>query len=97
VAEVHPGERLCFGVSAELADRFEKLDPARSWSMYLHRRDDGSTRLILRGCLESLRSPSLRARLGLWLDRPIDFVMEQRMLRTLRRIAERQAAGRATS
>ena len=97
VADVRPGERLCFGVSGELADRFEKLDPARSWSMYLLPRGRAGTRLVLRGCVEPLRADSLRARLGQRLEQPIDFVMEQRMLRTIRRLAERPVRDEAAA
>jgi len=88
VADVVPGKRLCFGVSAALEDRFEHPDPRRSWSMYLEPRDDGGTRLLLRGCIGRLQKRTLAASLGLAVEEPIDFVMEQRMLRTIRRLGE---------
>jgi hypothetical protein len=77
-----------FGVSKALEDRFERMDPARNWSMYLLPQDHGSTRLILRSCIEAMREPTLRKRIDRALDEPIDFVMEQRMLRSVRRLAE---------
>jgi hypothetical protein len=90
VAEVVPGERICFGVSEELEDRFEVPDPRRSWSMYLHPRTASGTRLLLRGCVEPLRRPTWKARLGLALTEPIDCLMEWRMLRTVRRLVEKR-------
>ena len=86
VAEVSPEVRLCFGVSEALEERFE-LDPARSWSFYVEPAA-GTTRLLVRGCIERPRKPGLGARIGLVFDAPIDFLMEQRMLRTLRRLAQ---------
>jgi hypothetical protein len=95
VAEVSPGERVCFGVSRELEGRFERPDPGRSWSIYLRPTGSGSTRLLLRGCVEPPRRPSLPARLSLMFEGPIDFLMEQRMLRTIRRLAETGARSEA--
>ena len=98
MAEVVPGERICFGVSEELEDRFEVPDPRRSWSMYLHPRTASGTRLLLRGCVEPLRRPTWKARLGLALTEPIDCLMEWRMLRTVRRLVEsREGRGEARS
>ena len=96
VAEVKPGERLCFGVSAELEDRFEHPDPRRSWSIYLEPREAGGTRLVLRSCVGRLRRRTLTTRFVLCVEDPIDFVMEQRMLRTIRRLVEAHGRGRAS-
>jgi hypothetical protein len=65
-----------------------RSDPARSWSLYLEPGPGNSCRLLLRGCLELPREPSLAARIGGMVEECIDFVMEQRMLRTIRRLAE---------
>jgi hypothetical protein len=61
----------------------------RSWSLYVEARDEGGSRLVVRSCIEAPRAPTLAKRLGLTLEIPIDFLMEQRMLRTIRRLAER--------
>jgi hypothetical protein len=37
---------------------------------------------------QPLRNPSILKRLGLALEMPIDFLMEQRMLRTIKRLSE---------
>ena len=65
-----------------------KPNPARSWSIYVVPTALASCRLILRGCIEPLREPSVLKRLGGALEQPVDFVMEQRMLRTVKRLAE---------
>ena len=56
--------------------------------MYIEPAGDGACRLILRGRVEPLREPTLSKRLALMLDVPVDFIMEQRMLRTVKRLAE---------
>ena len=61
--------------------------------MYLETTKDGNTRLVLRGCVGHLQERTFAARLGLAIEEPIDFVMEQRMLRTIRRLAESHARG----
>lgn len=63
-------------------------DPRRSWSMYIESTSPDSCRLFLRSCIEELRERNLAKRVGLAFEPPIDFVMEQRMLRTIRRLAE---------
>ena len=90
VAALEEGRHLCFGVVEGRHDAFEKPDPARSWSMYVEPGTGNSSRLLLRGCVEPLREPTLLKRLGNLVDEPIDFIMEQRMLRTIRRLAEGQ-------
>ncbi len=81
---------LCFGFSG--ATTAATPDPRRSWSVYIEPRQNGSCRLVLRSCIEELREPTLLKRLGLALEEPIDFLMEQRMLRTIRRLAESSEA-----
>jgi len=90
VADICAHRHVCFGVSKELEERFERPDPARSWSMYLVPRGANATRLILRSCIEPLRRTTLGRRVGRAVEEPIDFIMEQRMLRSLRRLAEMQ-------
>jgi hypothetical protein len=93
VAEVQPGRLVCFGVSPELEDRFERLQPNRTWSMYLTPAGEGSTRLVLRSCIEPLREATLVRRVGRSIEEAIDFLMEQRMLRSVRRLCERSVGG----
>lgn len=77
---------ICFGETGNTTTN--TLDPRRSWSIYIEPLNQKSCRLILRTCVEELRVPTLRKRLGFILEEPIDFLMEQRMLRTIRRLAE---------
>ena len=77
---------ICFGETGNTTTNTP--DPRRSWSIYIEPLNQKSCRLILRSCREELRVPTLGKRLGLALEEPIDFLMEQRMLRTIRRLAE---------
>jgi hypothetical protein len=86
VGLVVPGHHICFGESGETTVRTP--DPRRSWSIYVLPVAPGSTRLVVRSCIEKLRAPTLKKRLGVALDTPLDFTMEQRMLRTVRRLSE---------
>ncbi|MCP3963014.1 MAG: hypothetical protein GY719_34685 [bacterium] len=96
VTLLKPHEHLCFRTwkdERDLADR----DPvtAASWSLYLVAESAGSCRLLLRACKHHRRPRPLRARLlAALLEDPLDLVMEQRMLRTIRRLAERPTARR---
>lgn len=87
IALVEPERHICFGEldpsSANPADELK-----RSWSFYLSPLTETTCRLVLRGCFEETRKRSLKDRAGFALFQPIDFVMEQRMLRTLKRLAE---------
>ena len=56
--------------------------------MYVEPTGPDSSRLVLRGCIEPVREPAMSKWLSLALEEPIDFLMEQRMLRTIRRLAE---------
>jgi hypothetical protein len=89
VGLIEHGSHVCFGEAGEVGPNTP--DPRRSWSMYVRSESPGRCRLVLRTRLEGLRSPTLVKRVGLALDAPIDFVMEQRMLRTIRRLAESSA------
>jgi len=77
---------ICFGETGITTTNTP--DPRRSWSIYIEPINQKSCRLILRSCIEELRVATLGKRLGLALEEPIDFLMEQRMLRTIRRLAE---------
>lgn len=86
VGALEVGRYVCFGESGP--NHEASPAPRRSWSVYLEPRSDQSCRLVLRGCFESFRNPTLSKRVGLAFEAPVDFVMEQRMLRTIRRLAE---------
>ncbi|UCF38041.1 MAG: hypothetical protein JSU96_04050 [Acidobacteriota bacterium] len=88
VAALKGESHICLGVDADVEHPQEKPDPGRSWSMYIEPASGNSTRLILRGCIEPLRDSSLSGHLAIMIEAPIDFIMEQRMLRTIKRLAE---------
>lgn len=86
VGAVEAGRCVCFGQSGPIDETTP--DPRRSWSVYIDPTSPRSCRLILRSCVEPLRDPTFALRIGLAVEGPVDFVMEQRMLRTIRRLAE---------
>ena len=86
VGKVDPGRHVCFGGIGEPTTDIQEL--RRSWSMYIVSLSPRSTRLVLRTCIEELQAPTVTKRLGAALETPVDFIMEQRMLRTLRRLSE---------
>lgn len=88
VALLNPEGHVCFGRLPEEGAPDDLPDPNRSWSIYLQPEDSGASRLIVRGCVERLRVPTLGKRLSLAVEEPIDFIMEQRMLRSLKRLVE---------
>ena len=54
--------------------------------MYIEPVTEHTCRLIVRACFET---PDTRMqRIGAAIEEPVDFVMEQRMLRTIKRLAE---------
>lgn len=88
VALLERDAHICFGVVDDPQRPVEKPDPVRSWSMYIVRRSGRASRLLLRSCIEPPRDRRLSKRLADLIEVPIDFVMEQRMLRTIKRLAE---------
>lgn len=90
VAHVEAGRDVCFGVErgAGAVEVSPGPAPGRSWSFYLEPATATSCRLLVRGCLESTRGAPWSTRAASALEEPIDFVMEQRMLRTIKRLAE---------
>ncbi len=71
---------------------FGKLDAASTWAFLLQEQSDGSTRLIVRWRARwpLLHSPTGLA-YGLLLD-PIEFIMEQKMMRGIKERAEAAVA-----
>ncbi|MFC2057837.1 hypothetical protein ACFLR6_02745 [Campylobacterota bacterium] len=86
VGALSEGRYLCFAQLDATTDG--TLDPRRSWSIYIEPRGENSCRLFVRNCIEEIRKPTIRKQLALAFEAPIDFLMEQRMLRTIRRLAE---------
>lgn len=88
VGALEANRHICFGELNEDDQSAARTDPRRSWSIYISPIASDSCRLIVRSCIEPLRNPSVLKRLGLALEMPIDFLMEQRMLRTIKRLCE---------
>jgi len=86
VGALSEGKHLCFGQLN--ANSEDTLDPQKSWSIYIESLGKNSCRLLLRSCIEKPRKTTIRKQLSLALETPIDFLMEQRMLRTIRRLTE---------
>ena len=86
IGDFSEGEYICFGTSGNKAELTS--NPRRSWSIYIMPCQKNKSRLILRSCREKLREPSFTKRLIMAIETPIDFLMEQRMMRTIRRLAE---------
>ncbi len=84
VADVETGRRVCFGESGPIGDTTP--DPRRSWSIYIEPASPGACRVLVRTRIEALRAPSWSKRVALAVDGPMDFAMEQRMLRSIRRL-----------
>ncbi|MDD9936262.1 MAG: hypothetical protein OXT09_21800 [Myxococcales bacterium] len=95
VAAMAPAEHLCFRTWRDRADIERRdLPVLGTWSLYLVAVDASHCRLLLRTCKQWRRPPSLGARLlGGLLEDPLDLVMEQRLLRTVRRLSEREGGG----
>jgi hypothetical protein len=83
VGALEPARHVCFGGAHDLAP-----GPRRSWSIYLVPQSPSACRLVLRGCVEVPEASSWLARIGRAFEQPLDLVMEQRMLRTVRRLSE---------
>jgi hypothetical protein len=93
VALLETDDHLCFRTWKDRAD-LEARDPAlvASWSFYLVARSAASCRLLVRACKQVRRPRRLGAHLAAaLLEDPLDLVMEQRMLRTIRRLAEHRS------
>lgn len=92
VALIEPNECLCLRTWKDEQDLAER-DPATLgvFSQYLVRESDDSCRFVVRTCKQERRPRTRGARfIATFLEDPLDLVMEQRMLRTVRRLAERR-------
>ncbi len=91
VALLERNQHLCCRTwkdQQDLADRDPEL--VGSFSLYLVTASADTCRFLVRTCKHERRPPSRGARLvATFLEDPLDLVMEQRMLRTVRRLAQR--------
>jgi hypothetical protein len=96
VAEITPERSLCFRTwkdEAELSE--EDPETVGTFSLYLEPTSSTSCRFVLRTCKQHRRPPRPTTRwLGSLFEAPLDWVMEQRMMRTVRRLSgETRLAG----
>lgn len=94
VALLERGRHVCFGTVDEPDSDASKPEPNRSWSIYVEQAPGDSCRLLLRGCIDPAGASSWSKRLAAALEESVDFTMEQRMLRTIKRLAEESAEPR---
>lgn len=88
IAYLKKGKYLCFGEEPNSRPIENSASPSRSWSMYIESTTANQCRLILRSCIEPTSGVSWTKRVVLAIEKAIDFVMEQRMLRTIKRLSE---------
>jgi len=89
---VEPNAHLCFRTWKDEQDLVAR-DPEAlgSFSLYLVEESTDCCRFVLRTCRQQRRPRTLGARLvATFLEDPLDLVMEQRMLRTVRRLVQRE-------
>ncbi|MDD9941696.1 MAG: hypothetical protein OXU20_11690 [Myxococcales bacterium] len=93
VSKLHANRYVCFRTWKDDADIAGRDMPVLgTWSLYLEPTSETSCRLLLRTCKQWRRTPPVGTRIvGSLFEEPLDLVMEQRMLRTIRRLAEREA------
>lgn len=86
VGALSEGRYICFGQLDSKGK--ETPEPHKSWSIYIEPHGENACRLLIRSCVEEIKKPTILKQLLLALEEPIDFLMEQRMLRTIRRLSE---------
>ena len=92
VAELEPNEYLLLFTEgqgdSELDEVFRRAGAATTWAFVLRELEDGGTRLIVRWRARwDLRTSPLSFGIGLALD-PVEFMMEQKMMRGIKERAE---------
>jgi hypothetical protein len=97
VTEIEPNRHLVLFVDDEgdgpLAEAFQGADAASTWVFVLDELAAGRTRLIVRWrAWWNLRKTAMAFVMGLMLD-PIEFIMEQKMMRGIKERAEAAATG----
>lgn len=83
VSILDPERALVLGGSADAGGS------QATWGFYLEQTDDGETRLIERGRHKAGRGITAKLGFGPYLIDPVGFVMSRKMLRTIKRLAER--------
>jgi hypothetical protein len=87
---IEPNQSLCYRNWKD-DEYLVEQDPAvlASFSFYLTAESDDSCRLLVRTCKQVRRRRGPATRFVAWfLEDPLDLIMERRMLRTVRRLAE---------
>jgi len=80
VARIELYKHICFGNESE-----KDSENARSWSFYIDEVDKSKCNLVVRSCVALPKS--FTKWLAIVVGEPIDFIMEQRMLRTLKMLS----------
>lgn len=89
VGMVKPYEYLVFRTWESESWIEEKRPTSKgTWSLYIVKAGERKSRLIIRSCKESLRPDFVQVILTLLFMDPVDFVMETKMMRTIKRLAE---------
>ncbi len=89
VAMVKPPELLvCKTWESESELEEKRFSSKDTWSLYIVKGGERKSRLIVRSCKESLRPDFVQVILTLLFKDPVDFVMERKMMRTIKRLAE---------
>jgi hypothetical protein len=78
--------RICFHTQEPA--RTDPAKSANSWSFYIVATGAFQSRLLVRSCRETPKEESIITRIGKFLEAALDFTMEQRMLRSVKRLAE---------
>ena len=84
VSRLATGRSICFGKRTALGEDVA----AASWSIYVEPLSETRCRLILRTCFGPPGAGRLSKRLARALEEALDAIMEQRMLRTVKRLSE---------
>ena len=90
VSRVERNRFVCFGEQTSHGKTVTDPTLARSWSIYVDPVTEHSSRLVIRSRMGPPHSKL--ASIATAAEQPIDFLMEQRMLRTIKRLAETQAS-----
>jgi hypothetical protein len=89
VDEAAQPKRICFRTQEPA--RTEPAKSKNSWSFYIVTVGAYHSRLLLRSCNETPKGESLIKKIRRSLEAALDFTMEQRLLRTVKRLSESNA------
>ena len=86
---VEPNEYLILRNWKDESEIEEKRPLSKdTWSLYIVKGGEHKSRLVVRSCKETLRPDFLHVIVTLLFTDPVDFVMEYKMMRTIKRLAE---------